>query len=172
MPTAKRPQANECADFYKPYIRQVKSNDALQVLKEAKGQTATFLKSIPDEKWDFRYAPEKWSLKEVLLHLIDTERIFGCRALRIARNDKTSLPGFDQDDFMPFCDAGNRSPQSIIEEYEVVREATIHLFENMTEEAFSRMGTASNYSLSTRAAAFIIAGHEAHHLKVVQEKYI
>ncbi len=170
--TAKRPQAHECADFYKRYIQQVEGDDVWQVLKDAKGTTATFLKNIPDEKWDFRYAPGKWSLKELLLHLIDTERIFCCRALRIARNDKTPVPGFDQDDYIPFCGSANRSPQSIIEEYEAVRQSTILLFENLDEEAFSRMGTASNCPLSTRAAAFIIAGHEAHHVKVVRAKYL
>ena len=168
----KRPVPQSLSDYYKTYIDQVDGDDFLGVLRMSVVSTTSFLLSVPKDKWDYAYADGKWSLKEVLIHMIDTERIFAYRALRFARNDMEPLPGFDQDSYIPFCNASNRSTDSIIEEYQAVRSATIHLFENMDDEALDRQGTASGSPFSARAVGFVIAGHELHHLQVIREKYM
>ena len=167
-----RPAAEECAPFYQKYIDQVPGEDALALLRETLESTANFLEKIPEEKWDFRYAPGKWSLKESFIHLIDAERVFAYRALRISRNDTTPLAGFDQDTYIPFYQAERRSPDSIIEEYRSVRRATITLFQHLDEEALARTGTASGSAVTVRALAYIIAGHEQHHLRLARERYL
>jgi DinB superfamily len=172
MTTLKRPEAKESNSYFKKYVDQVDGDDFLNVLEETLPKTVAFLRSIPTTKWDFRYADGKWSVKEVLLHIIDTERIMAYRALRIARNDKTPLSGFEQDDYIPFVDAENRSPESLLEEYKAVRKASIELFRYFNNEMLNRIGTASGNAFSVRALGFVIAGHEAHHLKILKEKYI
>lgn len=168
----KRPADHESNDYFKLYINQVPGNDFLQILKEAVISTPAFLQSIEKPKWDFRYAEGKWSVKESLIHLIDAERVFGYRALRIARNDKTPLPGFEQDNYIPYYDVENRSPESIIEEFRSARQATIGMFQHFNEAMLDRIGTASGGPLSPRALGFMIAGHEIHHLKIFREKYL
>ncbi len=170
--TLKRPEAHESNDYFKRYINQVESDDALKVLHDLKSDTLTFLKNLTAEKWNYRYAEGKWSIKEVFLHLIDTERIFAYRALRVSRNDKTPLPGFEQDDYLPYNYPEQRSPESIIEEYAAVRDATITLFKSLNDEALGFLGTASNGPISPRAILFITAGHEIHHMKIIEERYL
>jgi hypothetical protein len=172
MNTLKKPETNESASYFKRYIDQVDGGDFLKTLEEALPKTVAFLNSLDAEKWNYRYADRKWSVKEVLLHVIDTERIMAYRALRIARNDKTPLTGFEQDDYIPFVDAENRSPTSLIEEYKAVRKASIEMFRYFNDEMLNRIGTASGNPFSVRALGFIIAGHEAHHLKIVKERYL
>lgn len=167
-----RPLPEECAPFYQKYIDQVPGGDALALLRDTLDSTTGFLENIPVEKWDFRYAPGKWSLKESFLHLIDSERVFAYRALRISRNDPTPLAGFDQDAYIPFYHAERRNPESIIEEYRSVRRATITLFQHLDEEALDRKGTASGSGVTVRALAYIIAGHEQHHLRLTRERYL
>lgn len=127
---------------------------------------------ISDKKLGFAYAEGKWTLAEAIVHIIDTERIFQYRSLRIARNDKTPLPGFDQDDYVPQSNASGRSTTSLIEEYKAVRDATITLFSSFDEEAMLRIGIASDSKMSTRALGFIISGHQAHHVKIIKERYL
>ena len=170
--TNRRPSPNEYGAYYDTYISKVEQDDFLQALAEGKAATAAFFRSLPEEKWDHRYAPGKWSVKELLQHLIDAERVFSYRALRIARNDMTPLPGFDENEYAPASKAALRSPSSLLAEYEAVREATIHLFMHLDGEALSRIGTASNHPVSPLAAAFIIAGHELHHVGVIKERYL
>ena len=167
-----RPQADECAPYYHRYINQVSGENALATLESTALSTPEFFKTIPAEKWDFRYAPGKWSLKESILHMIDTERIFSYRALRIARNDQTPIEGFEQDDYIPYYQADQRTAESIIEEYQAVRAATLHLFRNLDQAALLRRGTASGQSVSVRALAYMLAGHEQHHLKLTRERYL
>jgi len=112
------------------------------------------------------------TLKESWIHVVDTERIFAYRALRIARGDETPLAGFDQNDYVPHSNAANRTPESIVEEYKSVRAATIHLFKNFDATAWSRFGTASGGKVSVNALAFMIIGHEAHHVALTQERYL
>lgn len=168
----KRPADHESNDYFKLYINQVPGNDFLQTLKAASATTVAFLQNLDSAKWNHRYAPGKWSIKEVLIHLIDTERVFCYRALRISRNDQTPLPGFEHNDYVAHYDVENRSAASIIEEFESVRQATIGMFKHFNEDMLERIGTASGNHISVRALGYIIAGHEAHHLRLFRERYL
>ena len=170
--TLKKPEAKETSDYYKLYINKVAGDDYLKAMEETMHDTLALLTSLEDAKWDYRYAEGKWSIKEVLLHLIDTERIMTYRALRMARNDKTPLPGFEQDDYIPFVDADQRSPQSILDEYQAVRKATIEMFRYFNDDMLSRLGTASGNPFTPRALGFVIAGHDIHHMSIIRERYL
>lgn len=170
--TTRRPAPNEYGAYYNTYISKVETDDILQTLADAKASVTAFFENLPAGKWDFRYAPGKWSIKEVLQHLIDGERVFAYRALRIARNDQTPLPGFDENLFAETCHASQRTPASLLAEYQAVRESTVHLFNSLNEEDLGRIGTASNNPASPLAIAFIIAGHELHHMGVIRERYL
>ena len=128
--------------------------------------------SLPAEKLHYRYAKDKWTIKEILVHIIDDERIYAYRALRFARNDKTELPGFEQNDYALNSGANDRSVQNILEEYEAVRHATIALFNGLPEDSFLRMGTANKNKVTVRALAYHIAGHELHHINIIKKKYL
>jgi len=127
---------------------------------------------LPEEKLYYRYAPGKWSIKETLVHIMDDERIYAYRALRIARNDKTPLPGFEQDDYVPYSKADERNVENIFAEYEAIRTSTILLFNSFNNEDLLRIGIANNHPMSVRAAAYHIAGHELHHLNIIKTKYL
>lgn len=167
-----RPTAQEYAPYYDNYITKVQHNNLHEVLNLHTDSFADFVRSIPEQKADFVYADNKWTLKEVLLHIIDAERIFAYRALRFARNDKTELPGFDENDYVPFSNAGVRSLSSILEEFTAVRNATIALFNSFDQAAFMRSGIASNNTISVRALGFVIIGHAEHHRQVLVERYL
>lgn len=171
MITLRKPAANESNDYFRRYIDLVKSKDIVASLKNQLSDIEQFFEEWPKHKWDHSYAEGKWTVKELFIHMMDAERILGYRALRIARNDQISLLGFDQDDFAPFMNAANRSTESIMNEYRTVRMATIALIENLDDVALSRIGTASNAPASPLAMAFVIAGHQIHHMNVIREKY-
>jgi len=168
----KKPTKKEYAAYYANYINQIVGDDILKILAQRTAKSIAFMNDIAEEKWDFRYAANKWSIKELYIHIIDTERIMAYRALRIARNDNTHLAGYEQDDYIPFSAAEQRSKASIIAEYEAVRQATITLFQNFTPEMWKRIGTASGWPISVLALAYIIVGHEKHHVKVLKERYL
>lgn len=170
--TLQRPADHESHDYFKLYINQVTGDDFLQTLKDSLSSTLELLKNLEDSKWDYRYAEGKWSIKEVMIHIMDTEKIFAYRALRFSRNDMTSLPGFDQDDYAPFYNAENRSIKSILKEFKAVRKATIAMYKNFSDEMLNRIGTASEHPVSVRALGFMIAGHEVHHVKIIRERYL
>ena len=128
--------------------------------------------SIPDAKADFRYEEGKWSIRELLCHIIDAERIFAYRALRFSRNDKTPLAGFEENDYAPQANAGGRSLNKIADEMKHLRTSTVDLFESFTPEMLARKGTASNNELSVIGLGFIIAGHETHHLHILKDRYL
>ncbi|MCB0630614.1 MAG: DinB family protein [Saprospiraceae bacterium] len=172
MPIITQPAPTEYAPFFNTYVSKVDDPDAFALMERAAVETPAFLDGIPHEKWEYRYAPGKWSLKESLIHMLDTERIFSYRALRIARNDKTPLPGFEQDDYIPFYNTDQRSPESIIDEYNHIRAATLHLFRYLTPEDLNRSGTASGGSITVRALAYLITGHEIHHMRLIRERYL
>lgn len=172
MPVITRPTEAEYAPFFQRYTSKVSEKDAFAVLEQAFSDNLAFFAAIPEDRWSFRYAPGKWSLKESIIHMIDTERIFAYRALRIARNDKTPLPGFEQDDYVPFYNAEQRTPASIISEYKAVRTATLELFRHLTAEDLERTGTSSGMPISVRALAYLIAGHERHHILLTKERYL
>lgn len=167
----RRPADDEMEGHFIHYANLVRETDALQVLKDARQSSRALMFSLSLEQWDYSYGEGKWTIKEVWQHILDTERIFAYRALRIARNDQTPLPGFDQDEYILPSKAKERSIAGIIHEFDAVREATITLFEYMPQEAFDHTGTASNKKISARALAFIIAGHERHHVRGLIENY-
>ena len=163
---------NEYSVFNASYINATESKTLLEGLKEGMFQLTNFIKNVPADKLEYRYAEGKWTIKDILLHMMDTERIFAYRALRISRGDKTPLPGFEENDYVPFAFANSRSLESLLEEYENVRKATISFFESLNEEQLLFIGTASNTAISVRAVGFIITGHQNHHLKVIVERYL
>ena len=167
-----RPNKEDYATFYETYIGKIASDDIITALTASLPKTMVFLADIPLDKWGFAYAEGKWTIKELMIHILDAERIFINRALRIARNDKTALPGFDQDEYAPFTNANNRTVESIIEEYESVRKASLTLFQHFTNEMWQRKGIASDNTVTPLAIAYIILGHETHHFGVIQERYL
>jgi hypothetical protein len=167
-----RPQPGENAPYYDRYISLVAGNDVLASLEEQRRQMLLLLSGRPEADGDFRSAPDKWSLKELLGHVNDTERIMSYRALRISRNDMTPLEGFEQDDFVRNSSLAQRPLADLIEDYIAVRSATLSLFRNLDEPAWSRRGVAAENEVTVRALAYIIAGHELHHRRIMKEKYL
>ena len=164
-------QPEEYNEYYGYHIKKNNEDvDLLEALTKGLSSTISFFESLPDDKLLYRYAEGKWTPKEVLLHLIDTERIFIYRALRFSRNDKTSLMGFEQDDFMVNNTANERTIPSLLEEYKATRVSSIAVFQNMNVTSSSLIGTASGSPMSARAAGFIICGHEIHHIEIIKEK--
>jgi hypothetical protein len=166
-----RPEPGENAPYYDRYISLVGGADILGTLDAQRRETMILLCGRDENDGDYRYAPDKWSVKEVLGHVCDTERIFAYRALRIARGDQTPLAGFEQDDYVKNGPFAALPLTEMIEDYIAVRRATITLFRNLDEAAWSRRGVASENIVSVRALAYMIAGHELHHRKILQEKY-
>ncbi|MEO5581094.1 MAG: DinB family protein [Saprospiraceae bacterium] len=167
----RRPNDDESAGYFNRYIEQVPGEDPIAVLKQSNLTSRDLMRSLSLNQWDHRYAEGKWSIKEVWVHILDTERIFAYRALRFGRGDETALPGFDQDTYILPSNGAHRTITSIVAEYEAVRKSTLTLFENFTGEALSRSGLASNNKVTVRAIAFIIAGHEIHHIKGFRDNY-
>jgi uncharacterized damage-inducible protein DinB len=141
-------------------------------LQDQPRDTLALLSTLSEEQGDYRYAPDKWSIKEMLGHLIDAERVFAYRALRFARNDGTPLASFEQDDYVRAGGFDDRRLADLIEEFVAVRRATVWLFRQLSAEAWMRRGVASGNPVSVRALAYIIAGHELHHRRVLREKYL
>jgi hypothetical protein len=169
---ASHPEPGEYAPYYEKYISLIPGNDILATLEDQRRQTLLLLSGRTDADGDLRYAPGKWSVKEVLGHLNDTERIFAYRALRISRGDQTPLAGFEQDDYVRNGPFARRPLEDLIEDYIAVRRATISLFRNLDEAAWTRRGVASENEVTVRALAYMIAGHELHHRKILEEKYL
>lgn len=168
-----KPEAAEYAPYYDKYISLVPADGmVLQHLYNNREMIDAFLVSLPPERWEHRYAEGKWTIKEMLLHVIDTERIFAYRALTIARGDATPLPGYEQDDYVPTSGANTRSSSSLLEEYATVRQATLTLLGNLPDEAWGRIGTANDTPVSVRAIAYMLVGHELHHLTIIKERYL
>jgi len=167
-----RPESGENAPYLDRYISLVPGNDILATLDEQRRQTLLLLCGRSEADGDLRYAPDKWSLKEVLGHINDTERIMSYRALRISRGDTTPLAGFEQDDYVRNGPFAQLSLPDLIEDYIAVRRATVSLFRNLDEVAWTRRGKASDNEVTVRALAYLIAGHELHHRKILEEKYL
>jgi hypothetical protein len=167
-----RPGADEYAPYYAAYVNLVPDGDILALLAEQIGETLDLLRGLSESRAAARYAPGKWSIKEVCGHMIDAERIFSYRALRFARGDRQPLAGFEQDDYIRNADFDSRSIKDLAEEFEHVRRATILLFEHLDGEAWSRRGIASEAEVSVRGLAYIIAGHERHHMGVIRSRYL
>ncbi|MCK7591047.1 DinB family protein [Subsaxibacter sp. CAU 1640] len=170
--TSRHLKSNEYNPYYETYISKAKGLNLKDGFRSNLENVFTFFQSIDVDKHIYRYADGKWTIKEVILHMIDTERIFSYRALRIARHDQTSLPGFDQDLYVGPSKANIRSFESLLDEYRAVRLATITLFDNLDDEMLEQTGTASNSTISVRALGFIILGHEIHHCNILKERYL
>jgi uncharacterized damage-inducible protein DinB len=167
-----RPQTGEYAEYYGKYIALVTSTDIIGALEGQRLGTSQLLGARSEREGNFRYAPDKWSVKEVIGHLADSERIFAYRALRIARGDQTPLSGFEQDDYVKHGGFSERPLADLAEEFAEVRGATIALLNGLDEAAWQRRGVANQNEITVRALAYIIAGHELHHRRILEEKYL
>ncbi len=163
---------NEYADFYKSYIEALDNVELIEELEICLHEFIKFVRNIPMDKFDYQYQVGKWTIKEIIQHLIDSERVFGYRALRISRNDKTPLPGFDENSYVDNSNGKDRSLQSLLTEMAVVRQSTLSLFNSFSQEQLSNIGIASNKEVSVRAIGFIIIGHQKHHQKIFSERYL
>lgn len=166
-----RPAATEYAEFYANYISKVPGTDVLGILEAQRVQMLQLFAGRSERDGSFRYAPGKWTVKECLGHITDTERIFTYRALRIARGDKTPLPGFEQDDFVKNGGFAERKLADLAEEFSLVRAASLALFRSFPPAVWDSRGTASNKEVTVRALAFITAGHQIHHRQILEERY-
>ncbi|MCU1240852.1 MAG: damage-inducible protein DinB [Candidatus Acidoferrum typicum] len=168
---AARPEPGEYAPFYETYISKVKGNNILAILEAQRLQMAQLFAAHTERDGNFRYATDKWTVKEVLGHVTDSERIFAYRALRIARGDQTPLQGFEQDDYVRGGNFGERTLVDLAEEFVLVRAATIAFFKSLQKDAWPRRGVANKNEVTVRALAFIVAGHELHHRQILEERY-
>jgi uncharacterized damage-inducible protein DinB len=166
-----RPDTHEYAPYYETYISLVPGSDVLSVLEAQRVQMVRLFAGRSERDGNFRYAPGKWTVKEVIGHVNDTERIFAYRAVRIARGDQTPLPGFEQDDYVRNGAFGDRSLADLVEEFAAVRSASIAFFRSLNEEAWRRRGVANQKEVTVRALAFITAGHQMHHRGILEERY-
>ncbi|HMH84234.1 MAG TPA: DinB family protein [Gemmatimonadales bacterium] len=170
--TIPRPEPSEYAPHYETYISKVPEGNLLKALEDQRRETQQLLGGLSEAKALHRYAPDKWSIKEVLGHVMDSERVFCYRALRFARADGSPLPGFDEKAWVPAGRFDGRSLKDLAAELDAVRRATIALLSSLDAEALTRRGTANNNPITVRALAWIIAGHERHHLGIVRERYL
>ena len=168
-----KPKTGEYAPYTIMYIDLLPDDGLiLDHLQDNLETTIKFVRSLAEKKLTCRHAENEWTIKEILVHIIDDERIYCYRALRFARNDATELPGFEQDEYVPYSAANDREIGAIIEEFASVRKATISFFKNLDEEALKRRGIGSGNIMSVRAAAYHIAGHELHHINSIKENYL
>ena len=166
-----RPDASEYAPYYERYIALVPGDNVIVALETQRLHMVQVLSARSEREGNFRYGPGKWSVKEVVGHLADSERVFAYRAMRIARGDRTPLSGFEQDDYVRSGGFGERRLTDLAEEFAAVRSGSIALFRSLNEAAWSRRGVANNNEVSVRALAFITAGHELHHQRILEERY-
>ena len=166
------PDSSEYAPYYGRYVQLVSEPDIVGVLANQIHATSAELRAISEVKAGSRYAPGKWSIKEVLGHMIDTERIFAYRALRFARGDQNPLAGFEQDDYVRMAGFDGCRFHDLVDEFELVRRANVMMFGHLDAEAWARRGVASGHEITVRALAYVIAGHERHHMKVLRERYL
>jgi uncharacterized damage-inducible protein DinB len=167
-----KPDLPNVPPFYMTYVKLVNDADLLEAMKESSKVTLKLVRSIPEAKGEFRYQPEKWSIKELLCHMIDAERIFAYRALRFSRNDQTPLSGFEEKDYAPQANAHNRTIESMANEMEHVRLSNIDLYSSFSNEMLSRTGKANHTEISVLNLGFIISGHETHHRNILLERYL
>ena len=167
-----RPQPSEHAEYYGRYIQRVPDGDVVSLLREQLMETVALLRDVSAEREDHAYGPGKWSIKQVVGHMIDTERVMAYRALRFARNDKTELPGFDENVFVANANFTSRTLGDLLEELQVVRASTIQFAKHLDDEALTRRGSANGQEVTVRALIYIIAGHERHHAAILRERYL
>jgi uncharacterized damage-inducible protein DinB len=167
-----KPDFDTLPKFYHHYVMQVHDQDMLQAMADSGKKMIALLKSIPEDKGEYRYAPGKWSIKELVCHMLDAERIFAYRALRFARNDKTELPGFEENDYAPEANAHSRTLAQLITEAENLRKTTLDLFVSFTPAMLQRTGKANKNEVSVVNLGYIVSGHETHHGNILKERYL
>lgn len=167
------PLENEYPSYAEMYMKLVKKDGSLiEQLKSSLHKTKSLINNLSNDELDYRYEKNKWSIKEVLVHIIDDERIYGYRALSFARNDKTNLPGFEQEDYNYYSDTSERTIENILEEYEALRLSTTALFNGLSDKSLKRIGIANGNRASARALGYHILGHELHHIKTIENLYL
>lgn len=164
--------SNEYVPYQKMYIDLVDDKPLNDLLITSLNEFVSFLGEIPSGKFNYAYEVGKWTINEVLLHMIDTERIFQYRALRFSREDKTDLPGFSENDFVPYSNANSRTLESLLVEYNAVRMSTIALYQTFSDAALQIVGNASGSTMSVRALGYLVVGHQQHHVNVIKERYL
>jgi hypothetical protein len=167
-----RPDLARVPDWYHKYIEKAEGDNLILLLEEQRGTLARFLRDIPKDKRDYRYAPGKWTIRDLLQHLIDAERVFAYRSLRFARKDSTPLPGFEENDYAEQARAARRDWEDMVDELQHLRRSNIYLFKSFDEEELESSGIASGSSIYVRALGFILVGHINHHLGVIRERYL
>jgi uncharacterized damage-inducible protein DinB len=171
--TIDKPATGEYPPYAEMYIGLLPDDGhLLDHMEKAIGSTIDLVRSIPEHRLMFRYEEGKWTIKEIFVHIIDDERIYGYRALSFARGDKTELPGFEQEDYADASGANERDMKNILKEYSDVRRSTISLFNGLSDQALLNMGVANTNPVSVRALAYHIAGHEMHHLNIIKQRYL
>lgn len=168
----KRPAENEYAPYYQKYVSLIPNGNILQMMEKQNEQFCEFLAQFDEERANYRYEEGKWTLKEVIGHLVDVELVFMYRALRFSRNDKEKLHGFEQDDFIANSDFSKLTLSELVEQFYHMRKAAIPMFSSFTDEMCTRTGTASDCSFSVRAIAYIMVGHVIHHMRIIHSKYM
>lgn len=167
-----KPRETEYAEFYRGYVALVEDSLITEVLARQLGETVARLRDIPSEMTSYRYAEGKWNIAEVLGHMIDTERVMAFRALSFARGDTSEIIGMDQEQYAMNAGYGECDFSGLIDEFEMVRRSNILFFEHLTEESWDRKGIASGHPVTVRALAYILAGHERHHMNILRERYL
>lgn len=167
-----RPDLEVVPPFYKNYVLHVQDLEMLEALRLSNERIVQLVRSLPETKAEFRYQSEKWSIKELICHMLDAERIFAYRALRFSRNDKTALHGFEENDYAPEANAHGRTFLQLADELASLRKTTLQLFSSFTAPMLARTGKANNTEVSVLTLGYIIAGHETHHRLVLQERYL
>jgi hypothetical protein len=170
--TWKKPVTGEYLPYQLNYINRVPDGDLIQHLENQLEATILFIKGLPEDKLNYRYAEGKWTIKQILQHLIDTERIMSYRALTFARNDKNELPGFEENDYAEEANADDRSPADLIDDFRSVRHSTLCLFGSFTNDMLGRSGIANKGRITVNSIAYVIAGHELHHMAIIRERYL
>ncbi len=167
-----RPETHEFAPYYNTYISLIEGNDVLNVLSVQSAELRAAVAGMAEDRGSFTYEDGKWTIKELLSHILDGERIFAYRILRISRGDETPIEGFEQDDYIATSNANNRTFSDLLDEFELNRRSNILMVKNVDDEASKRIGTASGNPISVRAITYIMAGHVTHHLRVLNERYL
>ncbi|MFY0687600.1 MAG: DinB family protein [Cyclobacteriaceae bacterium] len=167
-----KPPIDEIPAFYRPYIDTLSDGDLIDTLKQSKNELVRLISDLNEAQGGSRYAEDKWTIKEVMVHLLDSERVFAYRALRFARNDQTDLPGFEQNDYVPNSEANRQKLGTILDHFIRLRASNVDLFESFSSQQLERTGTANGFPVSVRAIGYIIAGHQTHHLNIMKERYL
>lgn len=167
-----KPNTNEYVPLAEKYISLVPDGSLCDILQKQQDDTLSLLSGLSEEQADYSYAPGKWSVKQVIGHIADVERLWSYRVMRISRGDAREFPGYDRDVFVQHSPANHIPFKEVLRDYAAVRQSTITLIAHLPEEALQRLGEFSEHPLSARAAAYVIAGHEAHHLSIIKERYL